>query len=252
MKTVSSPWIEALPDPIRASLGPGPFTRCRIGLSGAEVWLSEAQALKIAPVSIESETERTALRWLQGRLPVPALLADARENGKDYLLTSRLDAVPAIDDALLDDPDRLLTFLSGALRALRSVKTDGCPLPDATGAKLRAARENVLRGLCEPDEALLTAYGFPSAASLLDWLERNRPPEEPAFTHGDCCLPNLFGSRRQRLVPRPRPCGNRRRIYRHRTLSAQPAAEPCRRLRRQKPSDHFGASIFQRAGAAAE
>ena len=99
MKTVSSPWIEALPDPIRASLGPGPFTRCRIGLSGAEVWLSEAQALKIAPVSIESETERTALRWLQGRLPVPALLADARENGKDYLLTSRLDAVPAIDDA---------------------------------------------------------------------------------------------------------------------------------------------------------
>ena len=192
MKTVSSPWIEALPDPIRASLGPGPFTRCRIGLSGAEVWLSEAQALKIAPVSIESETERTALRWLQGRLPVPALLADARENGKDYLLTSRLDAVPAIDDALLDDPDRLLIFLSGALRALRSVKTDGCPLPDATGAKLRAARENVLRGLCEPDEALLTAYGFPSAASLLDWLERNRPPEEPAFTHGDCCLPNLF------------------------------------------------------------
>ena len=188
MKTVSSPWIEALPDPIRASLGPGPFTRCRIGLSGAEVWLSEAQALKIAPVSIESETERTALRWLQGRLPVPALLADARENGKDYLLTSRLDAVPAIDDALLDDPDRLLIFLSGALRALRSVKTDGCPLPDATGAKLRAARENVLRGLCEPDEALLTAYGFPSAASLLDWLERNRPPEEPAF----CCLPNLF------------------------------------------------------------
>ena len=142
MKTVSSPWIEALPDPIRASLGPGPFTRCRIGLSGAEVWLSEAQALKIAPVSIESETERTALRWLQGRLPVPALLADARENGKDYLLTSRLDAVPAIDDALLDDPDRLLIFLSGALRALRSVKTDGCPLPDATGAKLRAAREN--------------------------------------------------------------------------------------------------------------
>ena len=192
MKTVSSPWIEALPDPIRASLGPGPFTRCRIGLSGAEVWLSDAQALKIAPVSIESETERTALRWLQGRLPVPALLADARENGKDYLLTSRLDAGPAIDDALLDDPDRLLIFLSGALRALRSVKTDGCPLPDATGAKLRAARENVLRGLCEPDEALLTAYGFPSAASLLDWLERNRPPEEPAFTHGDCCLPNLF------------------------------------------------------------
>lgn len=53
-------------------------------------------------------------------------------------------------------------------------------------------RENVLRGLCEPDEALLTAYGFPSAASLLNWLERNRPPEEPVFTHGDCCLPNLF------------------------------------------------------------
>ena len=98
----------------------------------------------------------------------------------------------AADGALLDDPDRLLVLLSGALRALRDVNLGGCPLPDATGAKLRAAKVQVESGLCEPDEAVLSAHGFDSPASLLSWLETHRPKEHAVFTHGDCCLPNLF------------------------------------------------------------
>lgn len=192
MKTASSPWTDGLPAAVRERLDGGAFTPCRIGLSGAEVWLSDTQALKIAPASDESQTERTALRWLAGRLPVPALLADARENGRDYLLTERLKAVSAAVGALLDDPDRLLVLLSGALRALRDVDLGGCPLPDATGAKLRAAKVQVESGLCEPDEAVLSAHGFDSPASLLSWLETHRPKEHAVFTHGDCCLPNLF------------------------------------------------------------
>ena len=47
-------------------------------------------------------------------------------------------------------------------------------------------------GLCEPDEAVLSAHGFDSPASLLSWLETHRPKEHAVFTHGDCCLPNLF------------------------------------------------------------
>ena len=125
MKTASSPWTDGLPAAVRERLDGGAFTPCRIGLSGAEVWLSDTQALKIAPASDESQTERTALRWLAGRLPVPALLADARENGRDYLLTERLKAVSAADGALLDDPDRLLVLLSGALRALPGEQKSG-------------------------------------------------------------------------------------------------------------------------------
>lgn len=62
MKTASSPWTDGLPAAVRERLDGGAFTPCRIGLSGAEVWLSDTQALKIAPASDESQTERTALR----------------------------------------------------------------------------------------------------------------------------------------------------------------------------------------------
>ena len=175
MKTASSPWTDGLPAAVRERLDGGAFTPCRIGLSGAEVWLSDTQALKIAPASDESQTERTALRWLAGRLPVPALLADARENGRDYLLTERLKAVSAADGALLDDPDRLLVLLSGALRALRDVDLGGCPLPDATGAKLRAAKVQVESGLCEPDEAV-----FVSARVRLPRLSARLAGDAPA------------------------------------------------------------------------
>ena len=34
--------------------------------------------------------------------------------------------------------------------------------------------------------------GFESPEALLQWLEENRPVEEPVFSHGDYCLPNIF------------------------------------------------------------
>lgn len=40
--------------------------------------------------ALEIRDERARLRWLAGRLPVPALLAYAEEDGKSFLLTSGL------------------------------------------------------------------------------------------------------------------------------------------------------------------
>lgn len=28
---------------------------------------------------------------------------------------------------------------------------------------------------------------------MLEWLDQNKPDEEPVLSHGDYCLPNLFG-----------------------------------------------------------
>lgn len=35
--------------------------------------------------------------------------------------------------------------------------------------------------------------GFRDPKELLDWLFRNRPEEEAVLSHGDYCLPNVFG-----------------------------------------------------------
>lgn len=65
-----------------------------------------------------------------------------------------------------------------------------CPMRPAPSCAPQKRR--VESGLCEPDEAVLSAHGFDSPASLLGWLETHRPKEHAVFTHGDCCLPNLF------------------------------------------------------------
>ncbi|MFR5866150.1 MAG: phosphotransferase [Acutalibacteraceae bacterium] len=97
----------------------------------------------------------------------------------------------AADGALLDDPDRLLVLLSSALRALRDVDLGGCPLPDATGAscaRKSAGRKRLVRS----GRSRFVSARVRLPASLLGWLETHRPKEHAVFTHGDCCLPNLF------------------------------------------------------------
>lgn len=36
--------------------------------------------------------------------------------------------------------------------------------------------------------------GFRSPAALLQWLHENQPQEELVLSHGDYCLPNVFGA----------------------------------------------------------
>lgn len=42
----------------------------------------------------------------------------------------------------------------------------------------------------EPDT--FGSDGFENPAALLRWLWAHRPEEEPALSHGDYCLPNVF------------------------------------------------------------
>ena len=123
--------------------------------------------------------------------PSPLCWPTRAKNGRDYLLTERLKAVSAADGALLDDPDRLLVLLSGA-RALRDVDLGGCPLPDATGASCAPQKCRSKAACASRTKPFCQRTGSTPPASLLGWLETHRPKEHAVFTHGDCCLPNLF------------------------------------------------------------
>ena len=68
------------------------FSRDRVGRSRAEILCcrkgEERRFLKIEAVGEESLRERQMLHWLQDKLPVPRVVAEAEQAGRQYLLLS--------------------------------------------------------------------------------------------------------------------------------------------------------------------
>jgi len=166
-----------------------------VGLSGSRVICYPDRVLKIQPTSEEVLAEVALMRWLEGRLPVPRVLAETQEDGLHYLLMSRIPGQMFCDHALLEDPERLLDCVVQALQALWAVNVTECPVSRRLEDRLRLARQRVEAGVCDTENVQPGTYGpggFASPMDLLLWLENNRPEEESVLTHGDCCLPNLF------------------------------------------------------------
>ena len=104
----------------------------------------------------------------------------------------------ACDPLYLEQPDLLLSLLAEALHMLWQADCTGCPQTRSVEDELAHARFSLENGLvdfsrCAPET--FGPSGFKSPEALLLWLESNKPPLEPAFSHGDCCLPNIFFSR---------------------------------------------------------
>lgn len=184
-----------LPDAIQKYVGDKHFTTDRIGQSGAQVRCYPDMVLKIQRTGEEPDREYEMMRWLRGRVPVPEILAFERAGGVNYLLMSRLPGEMACADRYLKAPEELLHLLAQGLQLLWQTDICGCTAGDTLDRKLRRARERVERGFCDTSDAEPDTYGsggFRDPADLLDWLERNRPEEEPVLSHGDYCLPNIF------------------------------------------------------------
>jgi len=166
-----------------------------VGMSGAKVVVYPDMVLKCEPRSEESDNEYQMLCWLQGKLPVPAVLDFVCEDGVNYLLMSRLAGVMSCDRAYLTHPSLLIPLMAESLRALWAVEPAGCPYMNDLSKKLRKARERVTAGLVQMEDAEPETYGpngFRNPMELLCWLESHRPEESLVFSHGDFCLPNLF------------------------------------------------------------
>lgn len=185
-----------LPEMIRRSLRAGEYRREGIGMSGSAVLVYPDQVLKMQPDGPEARNEVFMLRWLKDRLPVPAVEAWTVEDGTAYLLMERCEGRMACDTAYLDKPEELAALLANGLRALWAVDVRDCPSDQGLSQKLAQARYNVEHGLVDMgnvEPATFGPKGFRGPAHLLEWLESHRPAEEPVLSHGDCCLPNLFG-----------------------------------------------------------
>ena len=184
-----------LPEEIRRQTEGERFREETIGASGARVLIGDETVLKIGPLSGEAERERRILPWLAGKLPAPRLLACESAEGKVYTLMTRMKGRMLCDAVYLREPARLTRLLAEALERLAAVDTAGCPCERGLDTVLAEARRRVERGLVDPaacEPGTFGPGGFRDPEALLRWLEDNRPEEEPCFTHGDLCLPNIL------------------------------------------------------------
>ena len=186
-----------LPQPIASVIGSEIFRPENTGMSGAQVYLFDEYVLKVRPADSGETADVQALRWLSGRLPVPGIAAHAVEDGKDYLLMTRVKGRMLCDPCVMAQPRVLMDCLAEGLQLLWGTDVTQCPLCRTLREELDEAERRVAAGLvcpgdCEPET--FGPGGFADPAALLSWLRRNAPEECLVLSHGDFCLPNLFES----------------------------------------------------------
>lgn len=171
------------------------FRLDRTGLSGSTVALFEDFVVKCEPVSEESENHLAMLRWLEGKIPCPAVLETVCENGFCWVVMTRITGDMACEAVWRSDPHRLVKVLASSMKLLWEVDVTDCPVDQGIPAKLRRAQEIIERGEVDMDLAEPETFGekgFSSPAELLQWLREHRPQPEPVLSHGDFCLPNVY------------------------------------------------------------
>ena len=189
------PGALVLPARIRQKISGKAYQANGIGLSGASVLMMDDCVLKIAPYRKKNEETVEVMRWLEGKLPVPKVLAYECEGDRQYLLMSRVPGKMACDPFCMERPETLISGLAEALKLLWSVDVTGCPRIRSMDTELEEARYRVENHLVNMDNAEPSTFGprgFKDPEDLLHWLEQNRPPYEPVLSHGDFCLPNVF------------------------------------------------------------
>ncbi len=185
-----------LPEKIYKLIADEAYKADNIGMSGSSVLVFEDKVLKVQEYGKAGENEYRMMRWLQNKLPVPQVLAYEVAAHKSYLLMSKCSGKMACDQEYMCSPTVQAKMLSEGLKKLWQVDIADCPGDWSLRNKLAAARDQVENGLVDMDHVEPDTFGengFKSPEDLLQWLCDHRPGEELVLSHGDYCLPNIFG-----------------------------------------------------------
>ncbi len=190
----SSP-VPELPEALRRVLPAARWETVTDGRSGAGVWRSSRFVLKVqARAGLERplHAEMLRLRWLAGRVPVPAVAGYEVTPEAEYLAMSRLPGLPLHHPDALLHPRRVTELLARALRELHALPTRDCPFNASLAVTLRRARERVEEGLVDEADFDAERQGQTGTQVLRELLRTRPAREDIVVTHGDPCLPNLI------------------------------------------------------------
>lgn len=183
------------PDKIKQYIETENYKEDAVGMSEASVLIFDDKVLKVESICEESEREVRIMQWLSGKIPAPEVLCSEQKDSKNYLLMTKLPGKMSCDEEYMRQPELLAEALADGLKLLWKVDVSDCPYSASLDEKLRMAKYNVEQGLVDVDNVEPDTFGpngFENPQALLDWLIANRPEEEPVFSHGDYCLPNVF------------------------------------------------------------
>ncbi len=185
-----------LPEKIRNLIAGETFETDCIGMSEANVIIFDSKILKVQEYNEEAANEYHMLKYLQGKLPVPIIYAYEIADEKSYLLMSKCKGEMACSHEYMKNPATLCKLLAEALKRLWSMDISDCPSDQKLSNKLLQAEYNVENGHVDLENVEPDTFGengFRDPHQLLRWLYENRPEEELVLSHGDFCLPNIFG-----------------------------------------------------------
>lgn len=186
---------ETLPESIFRLVDGKSYEFDSVGMSDSKVIIFEDSVLKITRRRRDDEETVRMMKWLEGRIPAPKVIASERDDEYQYLLMSKVSGRMSCDEYYLEHPKELLDILARALKMLWSVDISDCPRNRGLDEELAEARYRVENDLVDIDDAEPDTFGengFADPAHLLKWLEENRPEYEPVLSHGDFGLPNIY------------------------------------------------------------
>jgi len=170
-----------------------------IGMSAANVYQCFSETdnyfLKIDSKNSWLKDEYQNIIWLNNKAPVPKIIEWDSDDINDYLLISKINGLMLCDEYYLNNHISAISVLAKGLQLLQSIDIKNCNIVNNLDKKLNSANIHVKNNEVDVndwDEE--TKKSFQSPSILLEYLYDNRPEnEELVFTHGDYCLPNIFG-----------------------------------------------------------
>ncbi len=166
-----------------------------IGMSDSSVLIFDDLVLKIRNESDIIKNEHRMMDWLENKVFAPKCICDYSENGKNYLLMSKISGKMSCDDEYMQCPGFLISTLVNAMKKLWETDISDCPIKNDLNTMLKRAEFRVEHGLVDVNDAEPETFGknaFKDPEELLIWLYDNKPEEDPVLSHGDFCLPNIF------------------------------------------------------------
>lgn len=150
--------------------------------------------LKVATYPFEQEllAEKARLEWLQGRLPVPSIVASATDSQCTYLLLSEIQGLMSFDEHFAQDIPTVVPLLAQGLRMLHELDITDCPFDMKLSYKIPLAQARVRAGLVDEEDLDEQRRGMHADDLIQQLLERQPKTEDLVFTHGDYCLPNIL------------------------------------------------------------
>ncbi|MDR3149241.1 MAG: aminoglycoside 3'-phosphotransferase [Oscillospiraceae bacterium] len=184
--------IEQFPGPLRPILEGASMYDSSCSEAARVIFIDKdgGYFLKSASYSLQGEEYMT--RYFHSKGLSAEVIAYLSDEGKDWLLTRKLNGDDCIAAKYLEQPERLCGVLAESLLALHSVDCSDCLIKHSAEDYIQKAKENYARGIYNK-ELFPDNWGYATPEDAWNVIRtRGHLFKTDTLLHGDYCLPNII------------------------------------------------------------